>query len=64
MPGSVERVKGVERRQHWMVVVFWGVVTRAGAVRYVVVVFEDCARIGGRSVRKRRNIVNVRLVKV
>jgi hypothetical protein len=36
MPGSAERMKGVRRRQHWIVVMFWGVVTKAGIVRYVV----------------------------
>lgn len=41
VPGVVERMKGVVRFQHWIVVVLEGVVTRAGAMRWVVVVFLD-----------------------
>jgi hypothetical protein len=67
MPVIVEGVNGLRRRQHWIVVVFPGVVTRAGAVRYVVVVvFEDCTRVGARRdvKRRRRCMMNVTLVEV
>jgi hypothetical protein len=54
MPGRVEGEKGTASRQHWIVVVFWGVVVRAGAVRYVVGWAEMQGRRERRGRRRRR----------